>query len=37
VATAPATRGKSRDRELLDTVRAALSMQVDAYRRESID
>ena len=28
-------RGKSRDRELLDTVRAALSMQADAYRRES--
>ncbi len=28
-------RGKTHDRELLDTVRAALSMQVDAYRRES--
>lgn len=28
-------RGKTRDRELLDTVRAALSMQADAYRRES--
>jgi hypothetical protein len=27
-------RGKTRDRELLDTVRAALSMQADAYRRE---
>ncbi len=28
-------RGKIHDRELLDTVRAALSMQADAYRRES--
>ena len=28
-------RGKTHDRELLDTVRAALSMQTDAYRREN--